>query len=1424
MAGESDTLAKLPKLSGGKDFIPWKRRVKAYIQKDDIELLGLQETPEEDVSAEDLLKWKKAMFKAKYAIITTIAVGPMAQVSSIIDDDKGTAKELWDALAKIYTTSNEQTVINLVQELETLEFKDGSSWEEHLNKFHLILGKLAALDKPVPTDEKSSKLIRTLPKHFAPLAMVSSKMTFEELVNAIQTEVSRRKSRNANKGTVNVPKANAASSTIPQGNNKNKRNGRISKNKGNNNLVCWVCGRVGHRSKDCFYRADRLVMNNRGSQGFGRGNRGRHDASPRGLRGGGGVWNGNGRQGHGQYNHLTPQHNQGTNGSQSNWNAHDPDSGQLANQANLRPPNAQGPQLNQDGFSAPGNAPYGFMAKIKFKTTLAKCSDNKSKDWLIDSGASHHFCNNKSMFVSYESTLTTQVQAAAEVSILVGKGQIYIPLAGGLVITAYHAPHFQTNIVSVGMLTDMLNVSFSKDPPARNNVSTCLVYKRRSAKPCNMIEINSDGLYRILNEKGFSAQGVVEVARSGRNEVVRNNWPVSSGRASHLNMALEWHNKTGHPHTNRYMKLANMFENIPKFPRQVLDEMLCVPCRLAKLQRRAILPSRRDTIRPLELVHVDITGKMTTTSLGSSCYGIGFMDDFTAKSDVYFLKSKSGLFASLKYYKERAEAETGCRLINIRLDGAGENMANMVHEFALSNGIRLEPSPAHAPESNGVAERFMKELGVRARVLLFGAKLGDEMWAEAMHHGNWLRNRLPSDRIQGNIPILSWNNRTRIDFENLPTFGQHGFAFLYQPHTRRNRKLSARSAHGQFVGLESDQVLYRIYLPETKRIIITRCQDFHACTSQQLPGVSSLLDGIARQSELEASSNAQDGIAEDILAQAFHIYRPSLSFHSPTASIAKGNLKDPRLPRTFKEALGSKDWCNAIDREYSALRRRKTWDYVLRAPGMQIIPFTWVFRLKPLDNQNKSCLHRARCCARGDMQTPGVDFDPDGLYAPVASHDSIRILLSIAAADGLLVEGADICSAYLYGKLDVPVYMEQPTNSSGVQEMPGHVCRLLRSMYGLKQAGNIWCSLFIDTLTEWGFVKSKIDPRVLFKVDENNGHKEFIIVVIVVDDMKFVSNSKRMLEHFKKKLAETFDVKLFGTISSFIGWEIHHNPDGIKITQVRYLETLLAKHGLSEANGAWSPLPTDANLTKACEEDILLSRPQHANYRATIGELLYLSVCTRPDISFAVNALARNVHAPTLRHLGYVKRILRYLAGTRNLGVLYPSGKGGASTYYNIKAYADSDWAGDHDSRKSTSGLLVCMNGSPVFWKSRRQTVTALSSAEAEYIALSSCAKELVWIRRLVWELTNLQPYSKDAVVPTTSLYTDNTAAISMALRDQISAKSKHIEVKFHHVKDMSKLGILRLHHIGTANQVADILTKPVHREDLKRHRTSLLC
>jgi len=306
------------------------------------------------------------------------------------------------------------------------------------------------------------------------------------------------------------------------------------------------------------------------------------------------------------------------------------------------------------------------------------------------------------------------------------------------------------------------------------------------------------------------------------------------------------------------------------------------------------------------------------------------------------------------------------------------------------------------------------------------------------------------------------------------------------------------------MGMESNSTLFRIYVPSSKSIIITRRADFRQSSSELLPSVSVLLDGLSRQHEVETSLS-EEGDAEQQLFQSLSSLHQDNKFISYSANRKR---RAEGLPRSFAEACEDPLWREAIDREYNALVNRGTWEYVEKEEGMRAIPFTWVFKLKHLDQDGSKVLHKARCCLRGERQKAFVDFDPESTYAPVASHESLRMLMHYAASENLLPEGADISNAYLYGNVDVPILMEQPTNSSQVPARPGCLSPIVKSIYGVKQAGKLWGSFLSNKLTQWKFLSSKIELRLYFLRHGSS----FIIVAVVVYDIAFVSNSRPLLE------------------------------------------------------------------------------------------------------------------------------------------------------------------------------------------------------------------------------------------------------------------------------------------------------------------------
>lgn len=381
--------------------------------------------------------------RAKSTIVLTPGDAPLAQLSDVIDDDDRSAKELWDAIARTYTASNAQAIINLEQELENLSFDEKNTWEKHPHKFHGVLGKLATYGSTVREEEKVSKLRRTLPESFSPLAMVAetSNVEFDRLITTIESELARlstKASRQNNRSTTGAQVRSSANiATVPGSSSQQSRD--IDKNA---SKVRWSCGRRGHFSRQCWQRADQNRGHGNGSgrrpyRGRGRGNsRGFGRGRGRGYSRGNFVpFN---RDGHQQYENHNPN------------NVQQPPLPPAANNHQHEPN-----QNNNGNF-------YGFMAQIKFRSSVAVVDKNKTADMLIDSGGTHHFFHSISSFVQYERVHTKDVMSALGLSIIVGKGLIRTPLDKDTLVEAYHTPHFSTNILAVSKLTKNFDIVLSE--------------------------------------------------------------------------------------------------------------------------------------------------------------------------------------------------------------------------------------------------------------------------------------------------------------------------------------------------------------------------------------------------------------------------------------------------------------------------------------------------------------------------------------------------------------------------------------------------------------------------------------------------------------------------------------------------------------------------------------------------------------------------------------------------------------------------------------------------------------------------------------------------------------------------------------------------------------------------------------------------
>jgi hypothetical protein len=460
----------------------------------------------------------------------------------------------------------------------------------------------------------------------------------------------------------------------------------------------------------------------------------------------------------------------------------------------------------------------------------------------------------------------------------------------------------------------------------------------------------------------------------------------------------------------------------------------------------------------------------------------------------------------------------------------------------------------------------------------------------------------------------------------------------------------------------------------------------------------------------------------------------------------------------------------------------KVWELVERPDGIFVIGLKWFWKNK-LDAEGKVIRNKSRLVAKGYSQLEGLDFAES--FALVARHEAVRIFLAFAAHRKMVVFQMDVKTAFLNGELREEVYVSQPEGFVD-PEHPNHVYRLKKALYGLKQAPRAWYDILSAFLLANRFSKGSVDPTLFTKTYG----EDLLIVQIYVDDIIFASTKMSYSTDFAKLMKDNFEMSMMGELSFFLGLQIHQSPRGIFVNQSKYALEILKKHGMMSCDTYNTPM----GYTTKLDADLHGIPVDPTKYRSMIGSLMYLTA-SRPDIVFAVYMCSRYQSKPTEKHLSEVKRILRYIKGTINLGIWYPKDSG-----FELIAFSDADHAGCLDTRKSTSGGLQFLGDKLVSWQSKKQDCTSLSSTESEYVAMSACCAQVIWMRSQLKDYGFL--FNK---IP---IYCDSNSAIAISCNTVHHCKSKHIDLRYHFIKEHIEKGTVELYFVGTEYQLADLLTK----------------
>lgn len=1018
------------------------------------------------------------------------------------------------------------------------------------------------------------------------------------------------------------------------------------------------------------------------------------------------------------------------------------------------------------------------------------------KDWYIDSGASVHLTANeewlsnvsrdhkiKEIVVANKNKVPVLCTGDVRITTKTRACEFDITVEGVLCV-----PKLTTNLLSVSQLISKGNrVSFSNNG--------CQIFNQRGVLVATASLLN--GVYKLkMSEDCSSAAAMVS------SEV--------------------WHRRLGHVNSQYLNKMQDAVQGLTLDSKTDISKSSCVACCEGKQSR---LPFPKEGSRSTELlhkVHTDLCGPMENQSIGGSRYFMLFIDDYSRMTYIYFLKTKDEALKCFQQYKAEVENQLNSSIKILRSDNGKEFCNNRFNDFLMSHGIVHHKTNPYTPEQNGISERFNRTIVEKAKCLLFDADLEKRFWAEAAHTAVYLQNRTVTTSLNYKTPFEIWTGR-KPDVSHLRVFGST--VMVHVP--KQNRlKWDRKSEKCILVGYSNDVKGYRIYNPKTN--VITTSRDVVILEKEETENVLEVQESCSDKVNIVPVGEDDVTLQEDSLEQpeslnmndSGELYVPCESGTSDSSgsvttdsedSIILNNVNMTSGPRRrqqpdrygyasaciendnmftgeilLQEALEGPEkaqWLAAVQDELLSFEKNSAWELVDAPKDGTIVQCKWVLR-KKYDSEN-NVLYRARLVAKGFTQKYGVDYTET--FSPVVRHTTLRLLFALSVKLGLDVTHLDVKTAFLNGDLEEIIHMKMPdcynSNSSVCK-----VLKLKKAIYGLKQASRAWNKKVDNCLVSNGYKRSKIEPCMYIK--DINGCKN--IVTVYVDDFFIFSNDKIETDSLKQILSNKFIIKDLGQVKQCLGMNVTFNKEKgyVYLSQETYIDQLLSKFQLRDCKTVDTPMEVKLNVKKG-----QVGINSHVPYQQLIGSLMYLSVLTRPDISYSISYLSQFNNCHTKEHWEYAKRILKYLKRTKCYGIKYC--KEGNS---EITGYVDADWASNSIDRRSYTGMCFLLSDGVISWECRKQKCIALSSTEAEYVGLSEACREILYIRSLQYEITHK--------LYTFSLFNDNQGAQKLCANPILHKRTKHIDIKYHFCRDLVKDKIVKVLYLPTANMPADILTK----------------
>ena len=1086
---------------------------------------------------------------------------------------------------------------------------------------------------------------------------------------------------------------------------------------------------------------------------------------------------------------------------------------------------------------------------------------------FLDSGASDMMFVSRGAFTEYTPSTTKRMGDSAKADNggfeIAGEGnvvQCYKVNGKEQTITytrALHTPKLNANLISVSTLD-------------RHGLSTNFgggkgVTKKEDGTVILVGQVN-DGMY------------LLDVIDHAPGE------PIAALSLSQPTSLEQWHRRLTHcsPLTIQEMSSKRLVDGL-NISHLTLNGK-CENCILGRQTRRPFDRVTEKDLAPLDLVAFDLWGPSRTKSIGGKSYLMIILDAGTSWKWGGFLSDKSDTvtLAAFDDFRTKAETTTGRKVRRVRTDGAFGSAA--WEDYYQKHGITHEVTAPHSSAQNGLAERAIRTTMDDVRTLLQDSDLSHSYWAEAAAYSIDTRNLIPSRRHPDHIPLEKFSGK-RQNIAHLRVFGAKCWATIPTNHgvqVTGGSKLDPKSVECRLLGYASGSGNYKVQDTASRRVFVSRDVVFEegkpkrtlaSVGEQQIPifdtNFEYPLTNVHTDHHLDNTTDpindpvprildpADPAINQNAPAipegprrsarapQPSQAGAQSVEYHQrervgkeagqewamddrrPKASITverfnpADNYLDEdhiaclvetkishNIPRSYKHAMATdpERWMVPMNAEIDTLKAKHTWDLVKPPVGANVMDSMWIYDIK-WDGEGNRIKDKARLVGKGYTQQLGIDYNET--WAGVTRLESVRMTAAIAARLNLKLWRIDFVGAYLNSLTKEDIYMKQPEGfiEPGLED---HACKLVHTIYGTMQGGHDWYETLGKTYDDLGYTTSRADPCVRFKKEGGN----YTLTDTYTDDIFGASNSEEEIKDRKDEIGKVWEIKDVGETEYFLGMRVQQDLTlgTIRLTQRPYWEHVIHRFELHHLTPRNVPLPVGIKLDSEMSPKTDSERTEMKDkpYRAVLGSVMWGQLATRPDLSFPVSLLARFQANPGREHWNALMHVIGYIKNTLDYGLTYSR-----DSELSPTAFVDADYGGCMDTRRSTSGYVFMMAGGAVTWSSKRQTTVALSTVEAEYVAMSRCAQQMVWMHSWLDEVQI--EYTLPGLIKG-----DNRGAIALTKNTKDHGKVKHIDIRYHYIRDLLQSGSITIDQVPSANNLADLFTKPLPRDHHHRILTSL--